>query len=559
MLARSKILQILNSFNIYSQKYETTIYENNQDLGLCLDIKDSLFGYLTRLFLFSEEQEITNFLKGYFWYKENHEKYQISLCLDAYDTKTPKLIYKYKNQPLALENMLNMEEYLNTTKKAKEEELEKNIYLANIRELTTYLSNLRQQKENIKQEKNKLKTTENDLKFQLLQELTVYYGKEKPLTKRPISIDPPKQPDNTLIQNNLKNIETKDLVEIKNYLSSLIAGIKQEELEDKYLVNLYSNQVYKYNINILQKQIEFVKSKITAEKKFNLKGSKIHNIDEELKSFLKSDNSPVKLEVFLNDLRNQIATKYESITDLKNAASILTKKDLSVSPVNQSSPNEELTSPSFNEAFNSLDDFTKVNLILYNSIYKPICNYIIDNNYPDILTIQSAFDFHHYYTELEEIIYHENNNHYLNTYFKHLDFKDLTSYIESLVNICKVVEKTKFPLNKSITLFNVPSSNKYKHLTEYPGIASKYLLNVSQPLLFIPYKLDIDWETLEINLLTTKDYYTSDKIITEEKKIVLTKYSKQQTQKDGIIITTDLILDQNFTFIEGHIEGDNHG
>ena len=66
------------------------------------------------------------------------------------------------------------------------------------------------------------------------------------------------------------------------------------------------------------KNIDFVKSKINAEKNFNVKGSKIHNIDAELKSFLKTNVAPTKIEIFLIDNQNKIMEKFQKITDIKN-------------------------------------------------------------------------------------------------------------------------------------------------------------------------------------------------------------------------------------------------
>ena len=54
MLAINDILKELKTYNIHSGKYEPTIYQNKDNIGICLDIKDSLFGYLTRIFLFKD-------------------------------------------------------------------------------------------------------------------------------------------------------------------------------------------------------------------------------------------------------------------------------------------------------------------------------------------------------------------------------------------------------------------------------------------------------------------------------------------------------------------------
>ena len=454
--------------------------------------------------------------------------------------------------------MLNMENYLETKEENKAKDHEKEYYLKCVEELTNYLINFKQMKENIKLEKNKLKTEENDLKYSLLTELTIYYGKEKPLTKKEITLESPSIIDNSLLLENLKNIKTKSLQEVKDYLNALINNIKVEELDEKNLVNIYSNSVYKYNIDILKKQIDFVKSKINAEKNFNVKGSKIHNIDAELKSFLKTNVAPTKIEIFLIDNQNKIMEKFQKITDLKNACEIITGHKINIEPLEEEKIQEEIDIDKvLNNKFKELDKSTQSNLILYHSLYKPLCNYIINNNYPDKDTIISNFDFNHYYQELEEIVYHENNNHYLINYFSHLNFKDLNSYLDSIIKICQDVENTKFHLPDNINLFSIPDNNKYKQLTKLPSKNTKYLITTNHDLLFIPTKLEIDWNTLEISIEEDQAYYTNEFIIEDLESITLVKYNKTNIEKDGIIITTDLTEDYTTTFNKSHLEGGN--
>ena len=557
MFTRKEVLEVLNSYNIHSRKYEPTIYENNNNIGLCLDIKDSLFGYLTRAFLFTQKEELQTFLNGYFWYKNNHQTYNITLSLNDYQTKNPQIIYKYKNEPISIQDMLNIKNFLQEEKKELEQVEEKKYFLTCIKELTNYLIEFKQMKENIKLEKNKLKTEENDLKYELLIQLTTYYGRENKTNKKEIILDLPTPIDNTLLLENLKNIENKPLKEVKDYLKALINIIKAEELDEKNLVNIYSNSVYKYNIDILNKQIAFVKNKINAEKNFNVKGSKIHNIDEELKSFLKTNIAPTKIEIFLIDNKEKIETKFKSITDLKDAVKIITGKTIPNNNINNIvTPNIDIKNY-LTDQFNNLPIKTKTNLILYNSIYKPICNFIINNHYPDAKTIENNFDFNHYYQELEEIVYNENNNHYLVNYFSIMNFKDLASYINSLLEISKEIENTLFTLPNSITLFATREENIIKQLITIPNRNTKYLVQVDK-LLFIPEKLEIDWENKEINKIYENTYYTKENIIDDKKTIILSKYNKQNIEKDGIIITTDLILESEITINESHLEGVNN-
>ncbi len=556
MLAIKDALQVLKSYNINSQKYEPTIYQNENHTGICMDIKDSLFGYLTRTFIFDEKTALNNFLASFFWYKKNSQKYQIKLSLDNYQTPTPNIIYLYQNKPLTLENMLNIENFLLEGKKELENITEKDFYLKSIHELTDYLIHFKQTKENIKLEKNSLKTAENDLKFELLTELTIYYGRQKPLNKKAITLDNPTPIDNTLLLENEKNIADKSLEEIKEYLQALINIIKAEELDEKNLVNIYSNSVYKYNIEILKKQIDFVKSKINAEKNFNLKGSKLHNIDEELKSFLKTNVAPTKIEVFLSENKAKIEEKFNKITDLKMAVPLITGKEIKQEK-REDTPiiMEEDPQKTLLDQFSFLDKKTQASLILYHSIYKPICNFIIDNNYPDMNTIINNFDFEHYYEELENIILNENNNHYLIHYFNGINFNSLTDYINSLINICKDLESTTFSLNTPIQIFANNQTTKYKQLTEYPNQNSKYIVKAKN-IIMIPEKIEIDWDTGEITKEVEASYYTNKNLIEEEKTITLAKYDKKDIQKDGIIITTDLILDKEINLKESHLEGE---
>ena len=554
MLTQNNIIEILKTYNINSQTYGPTIYKNENNIGICLDIKDSLFGYLTRIFIFKEKNQLNEFLKVFYWFKNNSHKYQINLSLNDYCIKNPKIIYKYHNKIISPNDLLNFDNFINNEIKEHEKEHEKEIYLKNIEELTNYLINLKQKKLKIKQEKNQLKILENDLKYNLLQSLILYYGREKTINKKVVTLDNITNDQNDFIQNS-NDFKTRDLTEIKNYLQSFIELIKKEELDEKNLVNIYSNTIYKYNIEILQKQIAFVNSKINSEKKFNLKNSKIHNIDEELKSFLKTNIAPVKIETFIVENKAIITEKFKKIDDLKKASEIITGKKLDITYTEF--PNK-IINPTNNliEQFNTLPAKMQNNLILYHSIYKPICNYIIDNNYPEIDKIITQFDFSYYYEELEKIIYNENNNHFLINYFSNINFNNINTYISSIIEICHDIEKTLFTIPTKINLFSLDISHKYKHLSNIPTKNSKYLIETNNKILFIPNKLIIDYDHQDIQIINDFGYYTKENIIEDLETVNLNKYQKKNTQKDDIIITNNLILVEELKFNKSHLEGE---
>lgn len=561
MLAKNEALQILKTYNIKSESYGPTIYQENDNIGICLDIKDSLFGYLTRAFIFPDASSLDNFLKGYLWYKNNHQKYNITLSLESYETKIANIKYMYNNNSLSIDDMLNMDTYLKKEQENLDDSNLFEIYLSNIEKLTEYLINFKKSKQTIIAEKNALKTKENDLKFELLKELTIYYDRNKNINKKIITLDfmnPPS--DNSLLYNNINNLKiNKSIDEAKNYLSSLINVIKEEELDEKNLVNIYSISVYKYNIEILNKQISFVKNKIASEKNFNIKGSKIHNIDEELKSFLKTNLAPVKVEHFIIENQNKTIDKFQGITNLENAYQIISGNKLTYTiHTKQTWETRDNVINSLKNLFDNEDITIKSNLILYNSFYKKIINYIIKNNYPNIEDIKKNFDFNYYYLEIEEIIYNINNNHYLINYFKNINFKNLDTYINSIINIAKNIDAYFKPIPNNLKVFSINTESYYKHLTINNIESNTYLVEIpiNTSIIYIPYKLEVD-EANTIYTLNTNDIYLKESINQTTNSITLNTYHKKQIIENKITYTTDLILDKQIIYKIGTIGGQN--
>ena len=224
MLTKDDILKIFHSYNLNSFNYGPTIYENNHELGICLDLKDSTFSYLTRAFIFNNSIDLDEFLKKYTWYKNNYKTYNVKLSLDNYENKKPQVKYFYQNQELTFNDMLNLNNIIDSNKQNIADNYLKNAYLLNIEALTNYLINLKNNNYNLKKEKNDLKIQENDLKYELLANLTLYYGKERTLAKKAVSLENifSSTNDINLLKSNLQNIKTKNLDEIKNYLQTLI-------------------------------------------------------------------------------------------------------------------------------------------------------------------------------------------------------------------------------------------------------------------------------------------------------------------------------------------------
>jgi len=62
VLSLKDALKTLQSYNINSTTYGPSIYNKDNAIGLCLEIKDSTYGFLTRYFTFNEKEELETFL-----------------------------------------------------------------------------------------------------------------------------------------------------------------------------------------------------------------------------------------------------------------------------------------------------------------------------------------------------------------------------------------------------------------------------------------------------------------------------------------------------------------
>lgn len=549
MLNIKEIAKVLQSYNMNIATYGPSIYANSKETGICLEVKDTTFGFLLRYFTFNTIKELEEFLKKYTWYKKNHKKYNINLSLDRYDIPNPSIKYTYNNEELDFNDMINFEKTKISKNQNEIEETEKMSYIINIENLTNYLLKLENNYNQIREEKNKLKIEENELKYTLLEELTTYYDKEKNITKKPVNLDIIIQNNDTTLLNNIDEVRVKSLDEIKNYLEELIKKGRSLELDDKHIIDEYSCLVYKYNIDILKKQIDFVKRKIETEKNFNIKGSKNHNIDEELKSFLKTSNAPDNIKVYQEKIKKEINQKYNNIEDIRNAYTLVSGKEINLPIIKEKTTKKSDVVTNLKDQFDYLDKKDKAFLVLYNSFYKELC---------EELDKKSIDDLTNSYHEMESIAFNESNNHYLANYFKFINFKTIETYINSLKEIKDTVNKTRLILIDNLKVFCVEQKNNKEFLSIDPIFNKKdkiYLVNLYKgtKLLYIPDKIIID-NNKELNLISTKNIYIDGDIIDECDSIIVNKYQKisNKDSKDNII--TDLTLKNSYIFNIGTIE-----
>ena len=74
----------MTMYGFYSLNKEPFLYEKETELGIAYTFKDDFFGELTRIYVPKNEEEATDFLAKYSWYKKYGQKYQIEIKLSDY-------------------------------------------------------------------------------------------------------------------------------------------------------------------------------------------------------------------------------------------------------------------------------------------------------------------------------------------------------------------------------------------------------------------------------------------------------------------------------------------
>jgi len=181
----------------------------------------------------------------------------------------------------------------------------------------------------------------------------------------------------------------------------------------------------------------------------------------------------------------------------------------------------------------------------------------------NIEEIKKLINVENSYKIMEEIAHLESNSHYLANYFKYINFKNIDTYISSLIDITKIVSDITFKLTSSLKVFCIEKKDNKELLSINPIFNKKektYITTLPENtiVMYIPDKIDLDEETNEMSLISSKNIYLKSKIIDTCDMIIVNKYQKKNeaNSEHGIIITTDLILKETYNFNVGLIEGE---
>ena len=297
MITKEQILKILKKYGFDSLHKEPFLYENKNQIGIFYTVKDSLYGYLNRIYLPKTLEEAEEFIKKYYEAKKN--KYQI--VFSNYITNTPK--------PEFIE--------IKKEEKKKEEIIKKTYQPRELRTalllLDIILDKLTVQKttyDNVRTIHFKYQQTKKrwqELYNKVLKQKTEYF----------------QEPFSEEINNNLEDIikPYKDQLEqintseeIKEYIKILITNLKELEKQESLIKNKYLLIKIPIEINVLENQIKILEE-ILKKKKIFIKKNEINNILKEIENESEI-NKIVSYPSFKNNEQNRIDEKYEMINEM---------------------------------------------------------------------------------------------------------------------------------------------------------------------------------------------------------------------------------------------------
>lgn len=440
-----------NAFNLTSKygislnKFGPFLSFVDKKIGLCLDIKDSKYGFLTRNYCFNTINEFEEFIKKYSYYK-NTLKGNTNLSLDNYFDVSPKLKYGFDEKILVdQENEQkivqaikmaadNLYMYLNNLYKSRIEQIELRTE-AHI----NMINNLMQYKESL--HKFYKKTYQEDVENND-ESLYNYRNKTKGNLKT--------------FKNNINKLKKiQDIESLKNEIKLLVEEVKRYELDHEYYSLVYDLYLFKNKAYLLEQMNNHILNVLESEK--NVTPQELKTELEAIKEQIVFSNNK---ESFIKDQLTNIEEKYSGIADLKeyNIADylnksefteIIFKKFVDKKPVNKTI---ELI-----KKYNEMNESNKRDLLILFSPLKKIINYII--------TIKSSSlkdyeDYKHFYMEMVDYFNMPDNLIFKKKYFSLIDFNSFESFIYSLIKFTDKINDISFKLEKSCLVWSYSNDKK---------------------------------------------------------------------------------------------------
>lgn len=315
-MKKEALKKIMTMYGFYSLNKEPFLYEKETELGIAYTFKDAFFGELTRIYVPKNEEEATDFLAKYSWYKKYGQKYQIKIVLSDYKLYNPEISFIKDEKKLSLEGMKQLIEDQDGKKETTKKD---EAYIEKLQRTLLLLVEIIKEKIKIQEDtyKNLFELTkEFRAKHNQLEKLKKEYDKKNKVTLLPEEEFTP-LPDLTkelkTLSQDIEKITEKEVLE--QQIDAFIEYLKSLEKSESLIKNKYELLKIPLEVENMNKEIQVYES--YANKKKGLFTKKT-SISQELAKIEKQSVvlHIVSFEQFKENEIKRIEEKYAMIPDL---------------------------------------------------------------------------------------------------------------------------------------------------------------------------------------------------------------------------------------------------
>lgn len=435
-------MERLNKAYDITFKYGISLYDfgpylslTNNKIGICLNIKDDKYDYLTRNFCFDDLTDFEKFIKKYAYYK-HVLKSNSRLLLDNYKCVSPNISYEFEKEELL---------------KKENDQKELNLIKDKSIELVNYLEKLYEERVDKLILRDKLRMNMENLLLEYKKNLHLFYGKEYTEELNNIL-------DNTI--NNYQKEAKRNIESLKKYLNELvlqtdlkegidkldkiIGFLKSLECDENYFSLLYNMSLYEGKISVIEKMNEKIILELNKE-------SRIHPklLKTELEKIKNSWISDKAKEEFIRENLQVIEKKYQALSkvDKFNVSNFLNNKEFTKNEIFINSlEQDKKIKNDYSVQYNLLTREEKNILLLLFSPCRKLIKYIINLD-SKTFNIEEFNEYEDMYNDFSEKIKLTDNLIFRERYLKDIDFSTFELFINSFADLTKNLKNISFIVN----------------------------------------------------------------------------------------------------------------
>lgn len=428
-------MEILGKAYNITSKYGISLYNFgpflsyvNNKIGICLDIKDAKYNYLTRNFSFDNLKDFEEFIKKYAYYK-NILKGDSGLSLGDYKSVSPMINYGFEKE----EELKKLNEQKLVEAIIEESE---SIYL--------YVEKIYNERIDKLILRDKARMTMNNHLLEYKYNLHHFYGREYHEEMNSM-LDETVNKYQKKAKQNLRSLRMlldkleskKDLNEVNEVFKNIITVIKGFESDTEYLGLLYDLYLYKNKSYVVELMNKRIIQELNREEK--IKPNELKNELENIKNSVMFNNTK---ENFINESVKDIKEKYITVQSIEpyNVGNFLNNNEfIKLEVVENSKSDGENIKNNYITQYNILGESEKNCLLILFSPFRKIINNIL--KYPENTKFDEYYDF---YETIIEKLDMTDNLLFKEKYFRDIDFTNFESFVLSLKIIAENLSKITF-------------------------------------------------------------------------------------------------------------------